>query len=79
MGRGDQPADHGDAARLGGNPLRRFAIAGYKRWALDQVAGRIAADGKLGKEDQAGTGGSRLLREVDRSWQRCRRNLQLWD
>ena len=65
MGRGHQSANHGDAAGLGGNAFHRLAIAGDKRRTLDQVPGRIAADGQLGEQDQAGAGRPRLLREVD--------------
>ena len=65
VGRGDQAANHGDAAGLGGDALRGLAIAGHKRRPLHQIAWRIAADGQFRKQNQAGAGGSRPAREVD--------------
>ena len=32
---------------------------------LDQIAGRISANGELGKQDQSGSGGLRAMRERD--------------
>src|SRR5207247_6813898 len=50
---------------FGSDVLSSFAIVHYKRRALNEVSRRIAADGKLGKQDEPGPLGFRPLREVD--------------
>ena len=51
LGGSDEAADHGDAAGFGGDTVESFAVVLDKRGALNQVARRIAADGKFGKKN----------------------------
>ena len=53
MGGGDEAADDGDAGEFRcGDALDGGAIAIEEPGALDEVAGRVAADGEFGEEDQ---------------------------
>ena len=65
FGGSHEPADDRDSTRLGGNAFRRLTIARHKRRPLHQIARRITADGKFGKQDQAGASSPRPARKVD--------------
>ena len=64
VGGSDHAADHGDAVRFSGNLFDGGAIALDERRAFDKIAGRVAADGKFRKKDEAGAGAARAARQT---------------
>src|ERR1700730_15781086 len=60
-----QTTDNGDAAGLRGDLLGSLAIARDEGRAFDQIAGRVAADRQLGKQDQSGADRLRATGVVD--------------
>ncbi len=65
MRRRDQSADHGNSVGFGGNAFHRLAIACDERWSLDEIPGRIATNGQLGKQNETGAGGSGAPGKID--------------
>src|SRR5205823_2105827 len=65
LGGSDKTTDDCNATSFDRDSFCGFAIMGDERRALDQIAWRVAANRKLGKQNQASPGSLSLMGEVN--------------